>query len=85
MHTASINVVETKPIQIRDVPAEAVDVMRTRAAAEGLSLAAYLRRMVVEAASQPTAAEVFARAARRPSAGLTMSDIVAATRAGRGE
>ncbi|MBB5788164.1 hypothetical protein [Jiangella mangrovi] len=76
---------ETKPIQIRDVPVDALDVMRIRAAAEGMSLASYLRRMVIEAAAQPTVAEVLARAAQRPAAGLTMADIVAATRAGRGE
>jgi antitoxin FitA len=76
---------EAKPIQIRDVPVDAIEVMRVRAAAEGLSLTAYLRRMVVEAAAQPTVAEVLARAAQRPAAGLTMADIVAATRAGRGE
>ncbi len=73
----------TKPVQIRDVPTEALDVMRTRAAAEGLSLAAYLRRMVIEAATRPTAAEVLARAERRRPTGLTMADIVAATRSGR--
>ncbi|MGH8828852.1 MAG: FitA-like ribbon-helix-helix domain-containing protein [Jiangellaceae bacterium] len=76
---------ETKPIQIRDVPVAALAVMRARAAAEGMSLTAYLRRMVIEAAARPTVAEVVARAARRPSAGLTMADIVDATRAGRGE
>lgn len=76
---------DTKPIQIRDVPVDALDVMRVRAAAEGMSLAAYLRRMVIEAAAQPTVAEVLARAAQRPAAGLTMADLVAATRAGRGE
>jgi plasmid stability protein len=76
---------ETKPIQIRDVPSDAIAVMRARAAAEGMSLTAYLRRMVIEAAAQPTVAEVLARAARRPSADLTMADIVEATRAGRGE
>jgi hypothetical protein len=75
---------ETKPVQIRDVPVDALDVIRTRAAAEGLSLAAYLRRMVIEAARRPSVAEVLARAEqRRPTPGLTMADIVAATRAGR--
>ncbi|NEE02232.1 antitoxin [Phytoactinopolyspora halotolerans] len=76
---------ETKPIQIRDVPSDALNVMRMRASAEGMSLTAYLRRMVIEAAAQPTVAEVLAHAAQRPSPGLNMSDIVAATRAGRGE
>jgi antitoxin FitA len=75
---------ETKPVQIRDVPAEALDVIRARAAAEGLSLTGYLRRMVIEAAGRPTVAEVLARAERRrPTAELTMADIVAVTRAGR--
>jgi uncharacterized protein YchJ len=73
----------SKPVQIRDVPTEALDVMRARAAAEGLSLAAYLRRMVIEAAARPTAAEVLARAEQRRPTGLTMADIVAATRSGR--
>jgi plasmid stability protein len=76
---------ETKPIQIRDVPVDALDVMRVRAAAEGMSLTAYLRRMVIEAAARPTVAEALARAAQRPAAGLSMADFVAATRAGRGE
>ncbi|MPZ60179.1 MAG: hypothetical protein GEU93_02550 [Propionibacteriales bacterium] len=76
---------ETKPIQIRDVPVDALNVMRMRAAAEGMSLTAYLRRMIIEAASRPTVAEVLERAAQRPAAGLTMEDYVAATRAGRGE
>lgn len=53
-----------------------------RAAAEGMSLASYLRRLVIETAVQPTVAEVLARTTRR-SAGLTMADFVEATRAGR--
>lgn len=69
-------------VHIRDVPEESVDVMKARAAAEGMSLQAYLRRLVIEAASSPTVAEVLARGARR-SAGVSMSDIVAATREGR--
>ena len=72
-------------VQIRDVPEDALAVMRTRAANEGMSLSAYLRRMVVEAASQPTVAEVLARAAEEPPAGLAMSDILAAIRDGRAE
>jgi plasmid stability protein len=74
--------VMTKAVQIRDIPDESLDVMRVRAAAEGMSLQAYLRRVVIEAASSPTVAEVLARAARR-SAGVSMAEIVAATREGR--
>lgn len=73
----------TAPVQIRDVPTEALDVVRARAAAEGMSLTAYLRRMIIEAASRPTVAEVLARSARRPSTGVTMADIVAEIRAAR--
>lgn len=71
-----------KSVQIRDIPEDSLDVMRTRAAAEGMSLQAYLRRMVIESAASPTVAEVLARASRR-SAGVSMADIVAATREGR--
>lgn len=72
----------SRAVQIRDIPDDSLDVMRTRAAAEGMSLQAYLRRMVIEAAASPTVAEVLARAERR-SAGVSMADIVAATREGR--
>lgn len=72
----------SRAVQIRDIPDDSLDVIRTRAAAEGMSLQAYLRRMVVEAAASPTVAEVLARSARR-SAGVSMADIVAATREGR--
>lgn len=69
-------------LQIRDVPDDALDVIRARAAAEGMSLTAYLRRLLIETAAQPTVGEVLARTERR-TAGLTMADLVAATRAGR--
>lgn len=72
----------TKAVQIRDIPDDSLDVIRARAAVEGMSLQAYLRRMVIEAAASPTVAEVLARSARR-SAGVSMADIVAATREGR--
>ena len=74
--------VTTTTLQIRDVPDDALDVIRARAAAEGMSLTAYLRRLVIETAAQPTVAEVLARTSRR-SAGLTMAELVAVTRAGR--
>ncbi|WP_093169844.1 hypothetical protein [Sinosporangium album] len=76
---------KTRHVQIRGLPAEVLDVVRDRAAAEGTSLAAYLRRLIVEAASHPTVAEVYARAARRKPAGLSMADIADAARAGRDE
>jgi hypothetical protein len=74
-----------KPVQIHDVPDEAVAVLRARAGVEGMSLPAYLRRMVVNAAAQPTVAEILAEVAKRPAARLAINDIVEATHTGRGD
>ncbi len=56
-------------IQIRDVSDNAYTVMRTRAAAEGLSLSGYLRRQIESSASKPTMAELLDRADRRRARG----------------
>ena len=83
MHFATMSLMSTTTnLQIRDVPDDALDVIRARAAAEGMSLTAYVRRLVIETAAQPTVAEVLARTSRR-SAGLTMAELVEVTRAGR--
>lgn len=47
-------------IQIRDVPEEAYEVIRKRARASGRSIQSYMRDVVVELASHPTAEEVLA-------------------------
>lgn len=70
-------------LHIRDLDEATVQVLKVRAAAAGVSLAAYLRRLLTEAAAQPTTAEVASRAARRRPAGLAMDDVVAAVREGR--
>lgn len=63
-------------IQIRDVPEGTQDVLRRRAAEAGLSLSAYLRRVLEREASRPTLDDVLRR--DRPGApGVTMRDIVA--------
>lgn len=82
MHAFCYHAVMASTLQIRDVPDDALDVIRARAAAEGMSLTAYLRRLLIETAAQPTVGEVLARTERR-TAGLTMADLVAATRSGR--
>lgn len=53
----------TEIIQIRDVPAEDVAILRQRAAARNQSLAQYLREMIHEQTSRPTMAEWLARLA----------------------
>ena len=50
-----------KAIQIRDVPDDVHAILRARAAAAGMSMSEYLRSELVELASRPTIAEVFAR------------------------
>lgn len=54
-----------KTVQIRDLDDETYTVLRTRAAAENLSLAAYLRRELDRMAAGPTMAEWLAEATDR--------------------
>lgn len=72
-------------VQIRDVPQETVDVLRTRAAAEGLSLTAYLRKQLESMAAQPTLAELISQADRWRHEGTHRSTLAAATREVRDE
>ncbi|GAB2965612.1 hypothetical protein GCM10027184_12250 [Saccharothrix stipae] len=48
---------DTKPVHIRNVPADVVDVLQTRAGARGMSLTAYLRNHLVDMAARPTMEE----------------------------
>lgn len=77
----------SKVVQIREVSETALEVMKTRAAREGLSLSAYLRNMVESAAAHPTAAELLAEVdeLRSVSGGVSTDDIVDAQREIRGE
>jgi antitoxin FitA len=74
----------TKTLQIRDVPDDVHATVRSRAAREGLSVSEYLLRQITELAEQPTVAEVLERARQR-SGGVSVQDIVAVIREGRGE
>jgi antitoxin FitA len=68
-------------IQIRDVPEETVNALKTRAAERGLTLAAYLRTELERLAARPTNAEIVDRMARRDRrGGPTVADTVAAIR-----
>ena len=56
-----IRVAMPKAVQIRDVPDKTVAVLRSRAAAEGMSMSEYLRSELIRLASRPTQDELFAR------------------------
>jgi plasmid stability protein len=74
-------------IQVREVPEETYRVIRLRAKAEGKSLQAFMRDLLIELASRRTKAEAAAAIeealARYGGAGSTPEQIVAAVRAGR--
>jgi len=76
-----------RTVQIRDVDEHAYTVLRTRAAAENLSLTAYLTRQLEDMASRPKMGELLARADRRraDSGGVATEDIVAAVHDSRRE
>lgn len=74
----------SKVIQVRNVPDDVHAILRSRAAAEGLSLSGYVARLISGVARRPSVAEVLRRASER-SGGASGSDIVAAVRAARGE
>ncbi len=71
---ANINFV-TKNLQIRDVPDDVHAVLRTRAAAAGLSLSEYALRALSEVAARPPVAEVL-RAAGDRSGGASREAIL---------
>lgn len=65
----------TEIIQVRDVPAEEVDVLRERAAARNMSLSGYLRELIHDDTSRPTMSDVLARIANRDSIEASSDDI----------
>jgi antitoxin FitA len=71
-----------RTIQIRNVPDEVHRMLRTRAAAAGLSLSDYLLGELIRVAERPPVADVLARAGAR-SGGARTTDVVAAVRSGR--
>lgn len=69
-----------KTIQLRDVDDRTYTALRTRAAAEHLSLTAYVKRELDKLTSGPTMAELLDRAdqRRRRGIGVSSADILAA-------
>jgi hypothetical protein len=66
-----------KTVQIRNLDDRAYTLLRTRAAAENLSLTAYLKRELEILASRPTMAEWLDQIDRqRPETGPTTDEIV---------
>lgn len=71
-------------IQIRDVDERVRDVLKARAAQEGVSLNTLLRRLLDDAAARPSRAEVLARiAARSERTSVSSVDLVRELREGR--
>jgi plasmid stability protein len=62
-------------IQVRDVPSEDVDALRSRAAARGMSLSAYLRELIHDDVSRPSMTEIVARIATRDNIEANRDDI----------
>jgi antitoxin FitA len=86
MSATPSNVVHmSKMIQIRNVPDDVHRILKTRAAAEGLSLSDYVKRDLEELATQATIEEIGARGRSRGGSGVTAEAIVADIREHRGE
>jgi plasmid stability protein len=69
-------------LQIREVPDDVLLALKSRAAREGQSLAAYALRVLTQHVSRPTLAEVMARP-RRGDGRLGAEDVLRAVREGR--
>lgn len=71
-------------LYIRDVDEDVAETLKDRAAAEGMSLSAYVGAQLAALAARPTNAEIVARLRTDDrSGGPTSADIVAEVRAGR--
>lgn len=74
-------------IQVREIPVKTYEVIRHRAQAEGKSMQAYMRDLLIELTARPTkaeAAEAIERAlARYGGAGKSAEEIVALVHADR--
>jgi antitoxin FitA len=76
----------SKMIQIRNVPDELHSELRRRAAKQGLSLTAYLERVLEREVARPLPQEVFERIAQRPAVELDepVAEVIRQERAARG-
>lgn len=74
--------VVTKMVQVRNVPDDVHEALRSRAAAEGTSLSELVLRQMRTMAARPSNAEIMARAARR-GGHLGFEEAVESVHAGR--
>lgn len=74
-----------KSVQIKNVPEDTHAVLRTRAAAAGMSLQEYLLRHLIDAAARPTLDEVLARIGKRGGGSLSFKEAADMVRAERAE
>ncbi|MBI5161686.1 MAG: antitoxin [Micrococcales bacterium] len=72
-------------IQIRDIPDESYEVIRTRSRAAGRSIQSYMRELVMDFAARPSATEALAYMASRrgPGPGPSREEILSALDADR--
>jgi antitoxin FitA len=70
-------------LQVRDMPESVVAKLRARAAEEGISLSAYVRRLLTNDARQETISEVIERISNRAPVEVSDEEIVSAIRDGQ--
>jgi plasmid stability protein len=70
-------------LQVRDIPESVVAKLRARAAEEGISLSAYVRRLLTNDARQETISEVIERISNRAPVEVSDEEIVSAIRDGQ--
>jgi plasmid stability protein len=70
-------------LQVRDIPESVVAKLRARAAEEGISLSAYVRRLLTNDARQETISEVIERISSRAPVEVSDEEIVSAVRDGQ--
>jgi plasmid stability protein len=72
-------------VQIRNLSDDAYAILRRRAAESGRSMQEYLRMRLEQEAFQPSLDEVLGAVRSELTSSVSMSDILAAQREGRGE
>jgi antitoxin FitA len=86
MSAARLNVVHmSKMIQVRNVPDEMHRALKTRAAAEGMSLSDYIKRELGHVAGTSRLEEISQRNRARGPSGLSTATIVEIIRESRGD
>jgi hypothetical protein len=70
-------------LQVRDISESVVAKLRARAVEEGISLSAYVRRLLTDDAGQETISEVIARISSRAPVEVSDEEIISAIRDGQ--